>query len=156
MSVQEFADEDEGLTIIQNGNFRIAVGRNNSTGIAFLATSKQRVDFLPECAAHIAAALSQFERDNGERSFVADEWGPASDTDWDDPHPLREVYRTLVEMGLNESPMFARLEHVGDELRTLLFGLTLIANGHATPMRLAEYTLAEAARDRGYITEESK
>lgn len=73
-----------------------------------------------------------------------------------DPHPLREVYRTLVEMGLNDSPMFARLEHVGDELRTLLFGLTLIANGHATPMRLAEYTLAEAARDRGYITEESK
>lgn len=79
MSVQEFTDEDEGLTIIQNGNFRVAVGRNNSTGIAFLATSTQRVDFPPECAAHIAAALSEFCRDNGERSFVADEWGSVDD-----------------------------------------------------------------------------
>lgn len=84
MSVQEFADEDEGLTIIQNGNFRIAVGRNNSTGIAFLATSQQRVDFPPETAAHIAAALSQFERDNDERSFVAEEWGRVDTDCWDD------------------------------------------------------------------------
>lgn len=72
-----------------------------------------------------------------------------------DPHPLREVYRTLVEMGLNDSPMFARLEHVGDELRTLLFGLTLIANGHESPAQVAEYTLGEAVRDRGYATEVS-
>ena len=83
MSV-EFADEDEGLTIIQNGNFRVAVGVNRSTGAAFLATSQQRVDFPPETAAHIAAALSQFERDNGERSFVADEWGAMDPECWED------------------------------------------------------------------------
>jgi hypothetical protein len=80
----EFADEDEGLTIIQNGNFRVAVGRNSTTGVAFLATSEQRVDFLPECAAHIAAALSQFERDNAERSFVAGEWCEMDDDCWEE------------------------------------------------------------------------
>ena len=51
-----------------------------------MATSQQRVDFPPETAAHIAAALSQFERDNGERSFVADEWGDLESletADWD-------------------------------------------------------------------------
>lgn len=64
-------------------------------------------------------------------------------------HPLREVFRTLVEMGLNESPLFARLEHVADEWRTLHHGLTLISNGHPTPIRIAVYALEEAARDQG-------
>jgi hypothetical protein len=64
-------------------------------------------------------------------------------------HPLREVFRTLVEMGLNESPLFARLEHVADEWRTLHHGLTLIANGHPTPARIAACALEEAARDQG-------
>ena len=66
-----------------------------------------------------------------------------------DPHPLREVFRTLIEMGLSDSPLFARLEHVADEHRTMLHGLTLIANGHETPIRIASYTLEEAQRDRG-------
>lgn len=64
-------------------------------------------------------------------------------------HPLREVFRTLVEMGLNDSPLFARLEHVADEWRTLHRGLHLIASGHTTPARIAMYTLKQAALDQG-------
>lgn len=65
-------------------------------------------------------------------------------------HPLREVFRTLVEVGLNDSPLFARLEHVGDELQTLHHGLTLIANGRGgLPPHVAAYTLEQAARDQG-------
>lgn len=65
-------------------------------------------------------------------------------------HPLREVFRTLVEMGLNESPLFARLEHVADEWRTLHHGLTLIATRvNPSPASIAKLTLEQAARDQG-------
>lgn len=65
-------------------------------------------------------------------------------------HPLREVLRTLVEMGLNDSPLFARLEHVADELRTLHHGLTLIATRvNPDPASIAKFTLEQAAKDQG-------
>ena len=64
------------------------------------------------------------------------------------PHPLRPVFNTLNELGLSDSPMYARLEHVGDELRTLLHGLNVIANGHGEPIEVARHTLQQAALDR--------
>lgn len=85
MSVQEFADEDEALTLGVTPEFRWAVGRNTETGLAFFANSKgQRTDFPPDCVAHIAAALSELCRDPDDRSFVADEWGPVDAEYWDD------------------------------------------------------------------------
>lgn len=56
------------------------IGTNRVTGRVFIATSDGgRIDFDKAEAAHIAAALSEYERDNDTRAFVADEWGELID-----------------------------------------------------------------------------
>jgi hypothetical protein len=78
----------DDVAIGASGDFQWVMGPEQSSGRVVILTSEGgRVSIPPECVGFLAASLAEYCRDNQERSFVADEWGPIWDDDDDEVMP---------------------------------------------------------------------